>query len=151
MNRFRGIPAAGRQFTALNRALEHAFEIMDHCWISNSTVAEVVDFASPYTIATVQVPKPPDGYSILLEGWANFEWSNATALDCYVNIEHGTKVLARSYVKTEATALSYSMASKAVLATDADTTVRFVMRHNAARTSVTANTRGLAARFIVER
>lgn len=149
--RFRGIPAATGHFVALNRALEHAFEIMDHCWCHSSTISETVDFTAPYTLAQVSVPKPPDGYAILAEGWCNIEWANTTALDCNVNIECGNRKLATSRLVTDATALAMSCASKAVIFSENEVTLRLIMRHNANRTSVTANTRGITARYIVKK
>lgn len=149
--RFRGIPGPQGHFTALNRALEHAFEIMDHVWCDTATVATAVDFTSPATLAVVQVPAPPDGYAVLVEGWCNLEWANATALDAYVNIQYGNRTLACNRLLTEATALGVSCATKAVFNTDHTTTLRLVVKDNGGRTSATVNARGIVARYIMKR
>lgn len=135
----------------LNRALEHAFEIMDHVWTDIAMKSTAVDFTNPVDLANIRVPKAPDGYVVLVEGWCNLEWDNATALDVDINIEVGTTCISTNRLLTEATALAISMAAKAIYAIDTDATFRLVMRHNAGRTSITANSRGIIGRYIVNK
>jgi len=150
--RFRG-PSGDVKFNALNRAMQNALERVDHIWGTDRKGPSTVTFAPSLSIISVTVPAPPTGYQVLVESWANFEWTDSSAHNVYANIERGKAVVAKSRLHglgaTGGESRSY--AAKAIDNIIEETTYRLVLRWLSDRQTITINTHGITARYVIAR
>ncbi len=133
--------------------MQNSLEIVDAIWMDNHAGGETVAFSPQTTLAIITVPPPRDGYDVLIRAWANFEFSDNTALSCHVHIQNGKAELTNCRLHTNGSVFGESVVyyGQVLDRPVKETTYRLVLQWLSERTSMIVNAHGLEASHVINK
>jgi hypothetical protein len=104
-----------------------------------------LDISSAYTLAQVQIPAPPEGHQVMVQGLANISWASGSALHASLRLEAGTSVIATALCFVDSSAGSQCARLAGESEIRAGHAVRMVIEREGSRSTVSVDNHGLWA------
>jgi hypothetical protein len=116
---------------------------LNRLWVDVRRDRLELDITTAHTLAQVSVPRPPETYDLMVEGFCNFAWPSGSALHASLRLEAGTAVLATALCFVDSSAGSHCARLVGSMPSRQDANVQLIIEREASRSTVSVDNRGV--------